>query len=178
MVQHSRQLVRGGGTMGRSRGHGKGRAFREEIAPDQRSADVLRTSRSPDFQAVQQMVAAGEMAESKVPRQPDPNAQCTSREWDYRMVAWRVQLRVVQGKEPLGEPGETAWAHRLCHRSDAVDAVKRSADYEAMVELVSSGRLDPGTRPHTPNPLDRTISKRHWERTVQDWRVRLRRLST
>jgi hypothetical protein len=92
------------------------------------------------------------------------------------MFAWRARLLRLQGTDPLGEPGDGDWARRIRHRSNAVDAVKRSSDYDSMVRLDSVDRLSATLRPRTPDPLDRTVSKRHWEMSVQDWRVRLRRL--
>ncbi len=143
---------------------------------DQRSAAVMRTCRSSAFLAVQRMVADGQLAASDVPPAPDASVQCSNGVWDTLMFAWRARLLELQGREPLGEHGDIAWARRICHRSDGVDAVKRSSDYERMLGLVSSGRLAPASRPRTPDLLDRTMSKRHWELSAQDWRLRLRRL--
>ncbi len=143
---------------------------------DQRSAAVMRTCRSKAFLAVQRMVADGQLADSDVPPAPDASVPCSNGDWDSLMFAWRARLLELQGRDPLGEHGDIAWASRIRHRSDGVDAVKRSSDYERMLGLVSAERLAPANRPCTPDPLDRTMSKRHWEMSVQDWRVRLRRL--
>ena len=136
----------------------------------------MRTRRSKMFLAVQRMVADGRLADNDVPEAPDASVQCSNGEWDSLMFAWRARLLELQGRDPLGEAGDVAWARRIHHRSNGVDAVKRSSDYDSMVRLESADRLSSTIRPRTPDPLDRTMSKRHWEMSVQDWRVRLRRL--
>ena len=148
----------------------------QELNTDQRAAAVIRTCRSAMFLAVRDMVADGRLADHEVPAPPDACSPCSSSEWDCLMFAWRARLWRLQGTDPLGEPGDGDWARRIRHRSNAVDAVKRSSDYDSMVRLDSVDRLSATLRPRTPDPLDRTLSKRHWEMSVQDWRVRLRRL--
>ncbi len=148
----------------------------QELDSDQRAAAVMRTRRSKMFLAVQRMVADGRLADHDVPDPPDACLPCSSCEWDCLMFAWRARLLELQGTDPLGEVGDVAWARRIHHRSNGVDAVKRSSDYDSMVRLELADRLSPTLRPRTPDPLDRTLSKRHWEMSVQDWRVRLRRL--
>ena len=62
-------------------------------------------------------------------------------------------------------------ARRLQKRLSAVVAIKRTPEYsDAYV-------YDGGSLPTTPDPTDLTISKRSWERSVQDWRRLLRRLA-
>ena len=65
------------------------------------------------------------------------------------------------------ECNEEVWQRRSAHRAAGVGAVKRSADYIRATE-------DPGVpRPKTPDPTDETLSKRAWERGVQQWRMGL-----
>ena len=60
------------------------------------------------------------------------------------------------------------WQRRSAHRAAGVAAVKRSADY-------ISATADPRVpRPKTPDPTDRKLSKRAWERGVQQWRMDLK----
>jgi len=60
------------------------------------------------------------------------------------------------------------WPRRTLKRLAAVDHIKRTAAYAAYVESARPP-LD------APDPLDRTISKRQWEKIVQAWRAELRR---
>ena len=63
-------------------------------------------------------------------------------------------------------PPET-WEKRSAHRLAGVKAIKRSSDY---IAVATAG----GPRPKTPNPTDRKLSKRAWERGVQQWRMDLK----
>ena len=66
------------------------------------------------------------------------------------------------------ECNEEVWQRRSAHRAAGVAAVKRSADY-------ISATADPHVaRPMTPDPTDRRLSKRAWERGVQQWRMDLK----
>ena len=58
------------------------------------------------------------------------------------------------------------WRHRCLHRQDGVRAVKRSLHYT----ILEAAQLQ---RPKSPDPQDRTVSKRDWERRVQQWRFGL-----
>ncbi len=58
---------------------------------------------------------------------------------------------------------ETIWRRRLAKRLAGVRYVKASPEYAACC-----------VRPATPDPFDRTVSKRHWERTMQEFRRVLR----
>ena len=63
---------------------------------------------------------------------------------------------------------EEVWQRRSAHRAAGVAAVKRSADY---ISAAASPRVP---RPNTPDPTDRMLSKRSWERGVQEWRMDLK----
>ena len=58
---------------------------------------------------------------------------------------------------------DTIWRRRLAKRLAGVCAVKASPDYAACC-----------VRPTTPDPSDRTVSKRRWERSMQEFRRALR----
>ena len=75
-----------------------------------------------------------------------------------------------QDRHEAEETEEQMWERRGSHRRAGIAAVKRSADYIAALKRC-------GQRPTTPCPEDRTISKRSWERSVQEWRVFLRDLA-
>ena len=58
---------------------------------------------------------------------------------------------------------ETTWRRRACKRLAAVSAVKATRDY-----------MTCRSRPPTPDPFDRTVTKRCWERSIQNFRRVLR----
>ena len=66
------------------------------------------------------------------------------------------------------ECNEQVWQCRSLHRAAGVKAVKRSADY------ITATANSETSRPNTPDPMDRKLSKRVWERGVQQWRMDLK----
>ncbi len=73
------------------------------------------------------------------------------------------------------------WQRRLRHRREGVAAVKRSSDYR-YASAVQDLRLllSPRTgdeMPPTPDPHDRSTSKRSWEASMQRWKRQLRDLA-
>ena len=64
---------------------------------------------------------------------------------------------------------ETDWLRRLSHRRKAVCSIKSTLEYKASA---ASTR-----RPPTPDPEDRSVSKRGWEACVQKWRRELKKLN-
>ena len=94
--------------------------------------------------------------------------------------AWGEGMRAVA--PPPGQPlrvpfelprganevcNEETWERRMGHRAAGVAAVKRSKQYVIVTE-------NPNTaRPRTPDPTDRKLSKRAWERRMQQWRMDL-----
>ena len=61
---------------------------------------------------------------------------------------------------------EETWRNRCRHRQNGVCAVKRGVNY---IIAEASGIH----RPKSPDPQDRRLSKREWEKTVQRWRLEL-----
>ena len=59
------------------------------------------------------------------------------------------------------------WVRRFRKRQAAVEYVKSTAEYRAYL-AGASYPID------VPDPFDKWISKRQWERQVQIWRARLR----
>ena len=47
---------------------------------------------------------------------------------------------------------------------------RTSAAYVEMMVRSSVGELTDEDRPRSPNPFDRSLSKRHWEALVLSWR--------
>ena len=86
-------------------------------------------------------------------------------------VPWPSERARRRSRSPVGaneECNEEVWQRRSAHRAAGVAAVKRSADY-------ISATADPHVaRPATPDPTDRKLSKRAWERGVQQWRMALK----
>ncbi len=58
---------------------------------------------------------------------------------------------------------ETIWRRRLAKRLSGVRFVKATPEYAACC-----------SRPPTPDPYDRTVSKRRWERSLKDFRRAIR----
>ena len=66
---------------------------------------------------------------------------------------------------------EEVWQTRTSHRLEGVAAVKRSLEYR---ELLVAERVHGSVvRPKTPDPYDRSVVKRKWERGMQIWRKHL-----
>ena len=76
-----------------------------------------------------------------------------------------------RSRSPAGaneECNEEVWQRRSKHRAAGVEAVKRSADY------ITAAANPHVPRDKTPDPTDRKLSKRAWERGVQQWRMDLK----
>jgi len=69
-------------------------------------------------------------------------------------------------------PTEEDWQRRLAHRKAAIDFVKTTPQYLEFDNIQRHRGLD-DTEPLTPDPTDRNVSKRQWEKSVQNWRVAL-----
>eukprot|EP00933_Yihiella_yeosuensis_P045647 TRINITY_DN41043_c0_g1_i1.p1 TRINITY_DN41043_c0_g1~~TRINITY_DN41043_c0_g1_i1.p1 ORF type:complete len:334 (-),score=56.71 TRINITY_DN41043_c0_g1_i1:211-1212(-) len=65
---------------------------------------------------------------------------------------------------------EEDWEHRGRVRSKAITICKQSAEYQWHTES-----LKDEDEPSTPNPLDRSISKRQWKHELQRWRNAIKR---
>lgn len=69
----------------------------------------------------------------------------------------------------LPEASEEEWQHRIKKRHLAVSLVRASPEYQA---AKAANALEEA--PRTPDPQDRTVSKRRWEEEVRTWKVCLR----
>jgi hypothetical protein len=65
---------------------------------------------------------------------------------------------------------EIEWTHRMKKREDGVRAVKSSPEYVEMLIMLSTGEMDEAERPLSPEPVNRTLSKRTWEQGMMTWR--------
>ena len=76
-----------------------------------------------------------------------------------------------------GSPAtEEDWLRREQHRRAGIMSIKRhDIHYEALAKWeTTNGRMTATERPVTPDPLDRSYSKRQWERRMQQWRICLK----
>lgn len=100
----------------------------------------------------------------------------------------------LEGHPAPTPASEDAWLHRSRKRQDMVNNVKATAEYEAFVAVKrrrlpvpgAEGGADVGSAPggggggggpptpRTPDPLDRSLSKRQWDLDLSQWRVALR----
>merc|ERR1712039_379949 len=73
----------------------------------------------------------------------------------------------------MPEVAEEDWQRRIQHRSAAVHYIKSTATYQKLAVAREQGLAEAATRPRTPDPTDRSVSKRDWEKSVQKWRSEL-----
>lgn len=64
---------------------------------------------------------------------------------------------------------EAEWQRRCKKRLAAIEMIKASAEYKV---AMLSGSI--ASRPRTPSPGDRSVTKRKWEQNVSNWRTALR----
>ena len=72
---------------------------------------------------------------------------------------------------------DAEWDRREHKRLSAVGYVKATEMYSRLLVVSGTGELADNRRPRTPDPFDRTLSKRHWERKCADWRMSLRSIN-
>ena len=90
---------------------------------------------------------------------------------------WRGRGRKKRNKKTVEliciEPGpaeadEETWQERIRHRVASVNKIKSSIEYELTAQIKD--------RPNTPDPTDRSVSKRDWEKKSMTWRHELKAL--
>lgn len=95
---------------------------------------------------------------------PRPAGALTS---DGRLVGGPKQKRQM----PFATDEE--WEQRISKREKEVETIKALQSYKLYVEV-----FPPGARgddePRTPDPRDRTVSKRMWKWNVEKWRLQLK----
>jgi hypothetical protein len=86
-----------------------------------------------------------------------------------------VSEPVTGGDTPMGDAGNTEedWQRRQEKRTNVVQSIKTTTEYEVMARLRAEGKLGQSA-PRTPDGTDRNISKRKWEQEVMYWRNTLR----
>ena len=89
---------------------------------------------------------------------------CSAEEWERRQAHRRAGAR----SSPAAS--EEDWQRRLAHRTTGVLAVKDTSVYLDCVRLDETLGGAVRVRPATPDPSDRSISKRTWEQGMMAWR--------
>jgi hypothetical protein len=87
-----------------------------------------------------------------------------------------------RGSHPLDRLGGTPvpaddaeWQRRQSKRAASVAAIKRTPEYQRCQALDSLHPVTTGIL--SPDPFDRTVSKRSWEKEMMDWRHALRAMA-
>ena len=65
---------------------------------------------------------------------------------------------------------EQAWERRLAKRTDTVNMMKELEVYRLMTSVSEAHPDAVGEVPRTPDPRDRSLSKRQWEDKVFKWK--------
>ena len=133
----------------------------DRVIPDAVSPDGFRHTSNTSSVCIHLPLSADSVTYSLAPEEPLRVPRPSDRQ--------RPSNRSRRGVNEECE--EETWQTRSAHRVAGVKAVKRSADYIR----VTANSLTP--RPRTPDPIDRKLSKRAWERSVQQWRIDLRAIS-
>lgn len=79
----------------------------------------------------------------------------------------------AQGQNSMPEASEEEWLHRAEKRGEAIALGKQTDAYRAFNEL-KPREMREVDEPMTPDPTDRTVSKRTWKFNVQQWRNSIR----
>jgi hypothetical protein len=86
---------------------------------------------------------------------------------------WRKSRQQAPAKEPqLPTPREELTEEQVQRRLRMVEAGQKTKEYRFLADEV---RRFPSGRPQTPDPRDSSLSKRGWDKEVQQWRKNLRR---
>jgi len=81
----------------------------------------------------------------------------------------------ARGQQLMPEATEEEWQHRVELREKSVSVVKATPEYRWCAEARAQSKgVD--AEPHTPDPRDRTVSKRHWKYLLQQWRCAIHQL--
>jgi len=79
--------------------------------------------------------------------------------------------RVVNRQMPYATNEE--WEQRIAKREKEIEIIKSLQTYRLYIEAIPVDmRVDDA--PHTPDPRDRSVSKRMWKWNVEKWRLQLK----
>ena len=71
---------------------------------------------------------------------------------------------------------EKSWPEKHAKRATVVAAIQLSPEFRQAQLCLARGELTAEALPPAPDATDPSISKRAWERSVQEWRAALRSL--
>jgi len=118
---------------------------------------------------------AGEPQLSAPQHQPLVDISDLKRVTDEPLTASAPSATHSPVKQSEPDTSEDTWMRRIRRRSIGVATIKRSADYiDLMVTRSTQNEDDPSDGILTPDPEDRSLSKRAWESSMQEWRDVLR----
>lgn len=110
------------------------------------------------------------------------NGQEPSRSAPRTKSFWKRQRPSLLEVHPKRQPEQAnsvapqdATDDQLQRRMRSIEVGKETKEYQFHLEQRKLGRPGYIDEPLTPDPRDRTMSKRHWLRVVQEWREELRR---
>jgi len=106
------------------------------------------------------------------PTQTAERATGSSRQKRRRNDEESEETRDAGGEMPPAS--EEEWQRRISKRRAVVSNVKETPEYKAMADSRGAGEHSGSPAPTTPDPNDRTISKRRWESEVMQWRTAVR----
>lgn len=111
------------------------------------------------FQQEQQMTAAAVLASTM--RSQHSNLQASSE-----------QKELGKHKRQMPYATDEEWDHRIAKREKEVMTIKSLRGYKLYIDAVPQS-LRSEDDPVTPDPRDRSISKRSWKWSVEHWRLAL-----
>eukprot|EP00746_Dinoflagellata_sp_MGD_P023695 gnl/MRDRNA2_/MRDRNA2_155579_c0_seq1.p1 gnl/MRDRNA2_/MRDRNA2_155579_c0~~gnl/MRDRNA2_/MRDRNA2_155579_c0_seq1.p1 ORF type:complete len:282 (+),score=47.40 gnl/MRDRNA2_/MRDRNA2_155579_c0_seq1:122-967(+) len=76
----------------------------------------------------------------------------------------------------MPEATEEEWQHRIEHRMKMVETGRSTLEYKKYLEAIPKEARGEG-RPMTPDPYDRTMSKRTFKTAVNEWRRSLKAMA-
>lgn len=85
------------------------------------------------------------------------------------MAAAETASAIPQDSCALPKATEEEWQHRKTQRQRSIASMKATREYQWHASRRSVGVREDG-EPLTPNPFDRSVSKRHWKYVLQQWR--------
>jgi hypothetical protein len=92
---------------------------------------------------------------------------------EARMRATSAITEASTATSSIPESTEEEWQHRIEMRIKSVETGRNSWEYTQYLEALAKEDRDEGC-PMTPNPYDRSISKRTWKTAVNEWRRSLK----
>jgi len=93
--------------------------------------------------------------------------------WATLQAAADAYAQRVKRQMPFATDEE--WVQRIAKREKEVETIKLLQSYMLYIDAIpKEAREDREDEPRTPNPRDRSISKRMWKWNVERWRLQLK----